>query len=97
MNSHTQTFSYNRPAPAARLAGVLGRNRNHLPTSFFRFVSQYAPELAQRSVVRGECAVSIGCHKAKCQVLDANEVVLVHQLTGYFVPEITPLVGYLTV
>ena len=41
--------------------------------------------------------MSIGCHKAKCQILKANEVVLVYQLAGCLVPKVAPLIGYLIV
>lgn len=39
--------------------------------------------------------MTIGYHKAECQVLDADEVVLVHQLAGCLVPEVSSLIGYL--
>lgn len=93
MRANVKTFRHNLTAATAHLGGVGGVHGNEMRTSIFDFVRQHLPEHPQRRIVRGQGEVTVTGHKDKVQILNSDKAVLLGQLSGQFMPEITTLVG----
>lgn len=79
--------------PTALLASVLGINSDDRATGSFGLVGNHRVEQSQAHVIGRARQVTIGEHKAKVQLFDGDQGIVLGQPVGGFVPEVFALVG----
>ena len=79
--------------PTALLASVLGINSDDRATGSFGLVGKHRVEQSQAHVIGRARQVTIGEHKAKVQLFDGDQGIVLGQPVGGFVPEVFALVG----
>lgn len=93
MNTSRQIFRNQMPTSTTRLRGITRVHGNHQSTSFFRFVLQQLPKLAQPCIVRRQGKMFIAVHESQGQIFNANQVKPRDQRTGDLMQVIASLIG----
>lgn len=93
MPSLRQLLALYLTTPTALLASILGINSDDHATGSFGLVGKHRVEQSQAHVIGRARQVTIGEHKAKGQLFDGDQGVVLGQPVGGFMPEVFALVG----